>query len=138
MKAEGQDHGLLAVLLGEATRRVAVARQGMPGLERQAARAPEPPDFGAALVAGPAVAVIAEIKRKSPSAGALWPAGDVADLAGTLEGAGAAALSVLTEPVHFGGSLDDLSRAAAAVRVREKVRAMVKKFPLYRDLLDEV
>jgi indole-3-glycerol phosphate synthase len=117
MKAEAQAHGLLVALLGEAERRVAAARRGMPALERLAARAQEPPDFGAALAAGPAVAVIAEIKRMSPSAGALWLAGDVAELAGTLEGGGAAALSVLTEPAHFGGSLDDLARAAAAVRV---------------------
>jgi indole-3-glycerol phosphate synthase len=117
MKAEAQVQGLLRALLGEAARRVADARKGMAALERRAARAQEPPDFGAALAAGPAVAVIAEIKRKSPSAGALWIAGDVAELAGRMEGAGAAALSVLTEPVHFGGSLDDLARAAAAVRV---------------------
>ena len=66
--------------------------------------------------AGPTVAVIAEIKRKSPSAGALWE-GDVAALAAKLEGSGASALSVLTEEAHFGGSLEDLSRVAAAVRV---------------------
>ena len=117
MKAEPQEPGLLAALVGAAERRIAAARASRRDLERRAARAAEPPEFGAALAAGPAVAVIAEIKRKSPSAGALWHEGDVAALARTLESAGAAALSVLTEPEHFGGALDDLSRAAAAVRV---------------------
>ncbi len=117
MKAEAQERGLLAELVADAGRRVAAARASRRELERRAARAAEPPDFGAALAAGPAVAVIAEIKRKSPSAGALWREGDAASLARTLESAGAAALSVLTEPAHFGGTLEDLSRVAAAVRL---------------------
>ena len=117
MKAEPQGSGLLAALVGDALRRIAAARASRRDLERRAARAAVPPDFGAALAGGPAVAVIAEIKRRSPSAGALWRADDVAALAGTLEAAGAAALSVLTEPVHFGGALADLSAAAAAVRL---------------------
>jgi len=117
MKAEAQEPGLLAALVAGAERRVASARDSRRELERSAARASVPPDFGAALAAGPSVAVIAEIKRKSPSAGALWREGDVATLAGELEAAGAAALSVLTEPAHFGGSLEDLAQAAGAVRV---------------------
>lgn len=117
MKAEAQVPGLLTDLIKEAERRIALARPGMPALERLAARAKEPRDFRGALVAGPAVAVVAEIKRRSPSAGALWREGDAASLAGALEAAGAAALSVLTEPAHFGGSLEDLSRVAAAVGI---------------------
>lgn len=113
MKAEAQAPGLLAALVAEAERRVAAARASRRELERRAARAAEPPDFGAALSTLSAVAVIAEIKRKSPSAGALWRENDVAGLAGKLASAGAAALSVLTESPHFGGTLDDLSRAAA-------------------------
>jgi len=116
MKAEAQAPGLLAALVRESERRVAAARPAAAELERLAARAPAPPDFGAALAAGTSVAVIAEIKRKSPSAGALWQ-GDVAELASRLEASGASALSVLTEGDHFAGSLDDLSRVAAAVRV---------------------
>lgn len=119
MKAEAQASGVLAALLREAKRRVASARPGLRQLERLAARAGAPPDFGAALRSGPRVAVIAEIKRRSPSAGSLWSggAGDVASLARTLAEGGAAALSVLTEPAHFGGSLDDLACAAGAVTV---------------------
>jgi indole-3-glycerol phosphate synthase len=117
MKAEAQGPGLLAALVGEARRRIAVAQAARRELERLAARAHDPSDFRAALTAGSAVAVIAEIKRKSPSAGVLWGEGDVVQLARKLELAGAAALSVLTEPAHFGGSLDDLSQVAAAVGV---------------------
>ncbi len=117
MKAEAQEPGLLATLVAGAERRVAAARASRRELERLAARAPGPADFGAALAAGPSVAVVAEIKRKSPSAGALWRQGDVASLARALEAAGAAALSVLTEPAHFGGALEDLASAAGAVRV---------------------
>lgn len=63
------------------------------------------------------VAVIAEIKRRSPSRGTLDATIDAAERARTYEDAGAAALSVLTEPDHFGGAAEDLARAAAAVAI---------------------
>jgi indole-3-glycerol phosphate synthase len=118
MKAEAQD-GTLGGILREAARRAETARQGRARFERAAARAAEPADFAAALRAGDRVQVIAEIKRRSPSAGRLAgaAAADVAALARQLEAGGAAALSVLTEERHFGGSLDDLARVAAAVRL---------------------
>jgi indole-3-glycerol phosphate synthase len=59
--------------------------------------------------------VIAEIKRRSPSKGALHPALDAAELARDYEAAGAACLSVLTDEEFFGGSADDLATARAAV-----------------------
>ena len=117
MKAEAQDRGLLASLVAGSERRAAAARAERRDLERRAAGASAPPDLGTALTAGPAVAVIAEIKRKSPSAGALWREDDVAELARRLEAGGAAALSVLTEPERFAGSLADLASAAGAVRI---------------------
>ena len=58
--------------------------------------------------------VIAEIKRRSPSAGILAPDLDVADLARRYQEGGAACLSVLTDEVHFGGSAEDLRQAQAA------------------------
>ena len=118
MKAEAQA-GVLAGILREAERRAGLARASRVRLEREAARANDPPDFGAALSAGPQVALIAEIKRRSPSAGRLAgaAAADVAALSRSLEAGGAAALSVLTEELHFGGSLADLSRVAAAVKL---------------------
>ncbi len=69
--------------------------------------------FEAAL-RGAHVSVIAELKRRSPSKGSINEGLDVPSRASAYQSAGAAALSVLTEPVRFGGSLDDL-RAACAV-----------------------
>lgn len=59
--------------------------------------------------------VIAELKRRSPSAGAIREDLDPVDAARQLESAGAAALSVLTEPDFFGGSLDFLQEVRTAV-----------------------
>jgi indole-3-glycerol phosphate synthase len=62
----------------------------------------------------PGVAVIAEHKRRSPSAGTIREGATVADVVLAYERGGAAAVSVLTERKHFGGSVDDLREARAA------------------------
>ena len=70
------------------------------------------------VLARPGLHVIAEVKRRSPSAGGLAAADDdVAARARAYESGGAAAISVLCEPHWFGGSLDDLRAARAAVRL---------------------
>jgi len=69
------------------------------------------------LFRGPGVAVIAEVKRSSPSKGALATISDPAALAAQYEAGGAAAISVLTEERRFGGTLDDLVRVRLAVSV---------------------
>lgn len=63
------------------------------------------------------VAVIAEVKRSSPSKGALAEIADPAALATEYEAGGAAAVSVLTERRRFGGSLDDLVKVRCAVDI---------------------
>ena len=77
--------------------------------------APEPTrGFADALAAGPHVAVIAEIKRASPSQGAIAPAADVGETARAYAAGGAAAMSVLCAARDFSGSLDDLTTARRA------------------------
>jgi indole-3-glycerol phosphate synthase len=70
-------------------------------------------DFRGALTV-PGISVIAEHKRSSPSAGVIRAELELADVVCAYERAGAAALSVLTEESHFGGTLDDLAIARAA------------------------
>jgi indole-3-glycerol phosphate synthase len=83
--------------------------------------APSPRGFRAAL-SRPGIAVIAEFKRRSPSAGILRMDADIGQIAGAYERGGAAAMSVLTEGPHFEGSLDDLrlARAACALPILRK------------------
>ncbi|MGH9051260.1 MAG: indole-3-glycerol phosphate synthase TrpC [Acidimicrobiia bacterium] len=92
-------------------------------IRRAALDAPRPRDFAAALRPPTGkLAVIAEIKRRSPSKGDLAPDLDPAVTAKAYETGGAAALSVLTDRVFFGGSIDDLraARDATAVPVLRK------------------
>jgi indole-3-glycerol phosphate synthase len=62
----------------------------------------------------PGVSLIAEHKRRSPSAGEIRAGATVAEIVTAYQRGGAAALSVLTEGPHFGGSLDDIREARAA------------------------
>jgi indole-3-glycerol phosphate synthase len=85
-------------------------------LELAAAAAAPVASFAAAL-RGADVTVIAELKRRSPSRGAINEALNVPARAAEYAAAGAAALSVLTERSRFGGSLADLRAVGAAVRL---------------------
>jgi len=93
------------------------ARVPEPELERRLAGAPPVRDFHAALVAGPGVRLIAEVKKASPSAGVLRPDFDPVAIARTYVAGGAAALSVLTDEPFFQGRLEHLQAIRAAVAV---------------------
>jgi indole-3-glycerol phosphate synthase len=98
-------------------------RQQVPlaRLQDAAAGRPECRPFQEALLR-PGVSLIAEHKRRSPSAGPLREGSSVTDVVLAYERGGATALSILTEPFHFGGSLDDLreARAVTALPVLRK------------------
>ncbi|MBV9879855.1 MAG: indole-3-glycerol-phosphate synthase [Gemmatirosa sp.] len=106
--------GTLGTLVADAARRAAALRPRLRELERHAAAAPPAPSFAGAL-RGETVAVIAEIKRRSPSKGDINPGLSVVDQAAAYAGGGAAALSILTEPTRFGGTEADLVAARGAV-----------------------
>ncbi|QYM77775.1 indole-3-glycerol phosphate synthase TrpC [Horticoccus luteus] len=83
-------------------------------LAAASAARPAPPSFRAALrPADGQLAVIAEIKRRSPSAGPIATAVSAPDQAQRYRAAGASALSVLTDEKYFGGSLADLTAVTA-------------------------
>ena len=111
---------LLADLLDASRRRMRADRRVTPlsELRRQVATMPPAPRFEAALRYADHTAVIAEVKRSSPSTGGFGSVGEgpgaVRDLAQRYAASGATALSVLTEPTRFGGSDDDLVAAARA------------------------
>ncbi|NPV60164.1 MAG: indole-3-glycerol phosphate synthase TrpC [Actinobacteria bacterium] len=95
-------------------------REFPPYLLREACRkTADPPSFAAALRGqrGDGVGVIAEIKRSSPSRGPIRPELVVEELVVAYERGGACALSVLTEPAFFSGSMEDLRQAARATRL---------------------
>jgi indole-3-glycerol phosphate synthase len=90
-------------------------RQSVPlsQLEAAIAERAEGRPFTEAL-GRPGVSLIAEHKRRSPSAGEIRAGSSVGDIVGAYERGGATALSILTEPFHFGGGLEDLREARAA------------------------
>lgn len=95
---------------------------GHAELEALALAMPPALDARSALAPRDTVHVIAEIKRSSPSKGALAEIPDPASLAVSYQSGGASAISVLTEGRRFGGSLDDLRavRAVASIPVLRK------------------
>ena len=104
--------GTLGRILEETRRRVTSIEGGLAGLEDGPVAAR--PSLAGSL-RGRLVAVIGEVKRKSPSKGVLNSALDPARQSAAFERGGAAAISVLTEPAFFAGSLADLGAVRAAV-----------------------
>src|SRR4051794_2870763 len=111
---------LLMAIVGASRRIAEVRREAFPeaDLERAAAgRRPDGEGFVRALAATASPRVIAECKRRSPSRGILREAYDPAAHARAYEAAGAAAISVLTEPTFFDGALEHLEAVRGAVQV---------------------
>jgi indole-3-glycerol phosphate synthase len=119
-----QTPSVLARILHE-TREELVRRKRVLPQRRLAEMLPRRPtrSLRAALTT-PQIAVIAEFKRSSPSAGVLRDAADLGEMVDAYSRGGAAALSVLTEGPGFGGSLDDLRTA----RERSELPVLRKDF----------
>ncbi|HEU5359501.1 MAG TPA: indole-3-glycerol phosphate synthase TrpC [Gemmatimonadales bacterium] len=112
---KGKSGDVLAGILAETRTRIPALRLRQAELERAAAARPDPPSFRAALRAGDGLALIAEVKRRSPSEGVISSRLDPVAHARSYAAAGARAISVLTEPTRFGGSIDDLEAVVARV-----------------------
>jgi indole-3-glycerol phosphate synthase len=91
-----------------ASRRRAVPEAALPAASDRPRHA-----FRDALAA-PVLSIVAEHKRRSPSAGPIRPQSSVREIVSAYERGGASAISVLTEERHFDGSLEDLREARAA------------------------
>jgi indole-3-glycerol phosphate synthase len=102
--------GTLGELTDEARARAATLRKSFSEIEARARGAGKPPGFRESLSRND-VGVIAEVKRSSPSKGAINEGLDLTDQVSRYEAGGAAAISILTEQTRFGGSNDDLVQA---------------------------
>lgn len=122
---------ILAEILARKAREVEARRAALPERELEARALATPPTRrleDALSFPGGLVRIVAEVKRASPSAGAIDAALDAPAQAARYAAAGAAAVSVLTDGPGFGGSLDDL----AAARKRVDVPLLRKDFVLER------
>ena len=118
--AGGRTPDLLEAIVAATRARVeaAIAREPRASLERRAAaRSPNSGAFKERLSRAGSINVIAECKRRSPSRGVLRVAYEPVEIAAGYEQAGAAAISVLTEPAFFDGSLEHLEAVRGAVAI---------------------
>jgi indole-3-glycerol phosphate synthase len=106
----------LAQILATTRAGLAELRARGAQLERAAAAAPPPPPFRPAF-SGERLGLVAEVKRRSPSAGVIREDLDPAERAESYARHGAAAVSVLTDGPFFGGSIDDLEAVTRRVAI---------------------
>ena len=115
---------VLEKIISRKRKEVAEAKAILPlsNLKKQLENCGQPRDFFAAVSNPIGMRLIAEFKRRSPSAGEICPGAEPAEIARGYEQAGAAAISVLTDGEDFGGSLDDLvaARKASSLPVLRK------------------
>ena len=107
---------ILAKIVADNMRELEARKRALPLAEvrRMALEQDSPLDFASAL-RGSGVKLIAEVKRASPSGGVICPDFDPVRIAQVYAGNGASAISVLTEPRHFQGSLDYLREIGDAL-----------------------
>lgn len=119
---------ILDTILRDVRRDLDVRRAHTPAdaLRERLRRAPDPLDLTAAL-RRPGVALLAEIKRASPSAGSINPGLDAASQAEAYALGGADAISVLTEGSRFGGSLADLTHARQGLESAGRTLPILRK-----------
>jgi indole-3-glycerol phosphate synthase len=115
--------GTLGAITREAEKRAELLLPRLAEFERACAIIPAGPSLRVALQR-PDVAVLAEVKRRSPSAGAIAPRLDAVGQAQAYAEGGAAAVSILTERDHFGGAVEDL----VAVRSQVNIAVLKKDF----------
>jgi indole-3-glycerol phosphate synthase len=113
--------GTLGTIVRQAEARAKTLEARRFELERQASSTPIGPSLAQVLRTS-SVAVLAEVKRRSPSKGSIGESLDSLAQARAYARGGAAGVSILTEPEHFGGSVDDLRqvRSALAIPVLKK------------------
>ena len=101
--------GTLGLISRQAEARASALEDRRAELEQQASTAAPAPSLAHALRTA-SVGLLAEVKRRSPSKGAIGESLDALEQARAYAAGGAAGVSILTEPEHFGGSVDDLRR----------------------------
>ena len=119
---------ILDRIVADTQKALSQKKEALPliAMEQRIADMPTPRDLVAAL-SGEGVSIIAEIKRASPSKGQLNANLDPAAMAEIYGIAGASALSVLTEPLHFRGCLDDLDTARSGLARARVDRPLLRK-----------
>lgn len=109
---------ILQKIIADKRREITLRRErvSLRELEKRATETPAPPDFIAALTSAP-IGLIAEVKRRSPSAGLIRTPFDPAKIARSYERGGAQALSVLIDNAYFGGGESDFRTVRTAVKL---------------------